>query len=207
MNLKYATYYNIGPFYEKLITVDLRKGKFLVKAPIGTGKSFLFFDGPLFALYKYGLRPILNTKSKDGFIKLVFEQNGELYLIIRDIKATKSGGESTQSRFFKFQSQDITIDFPQILNYDIDITDKIGFFEKEEIQFKGNNELQGTLEELLPPREVFLSTNFLMQESDNVFEMTPADRINVFKNIFGLLGIDMAKEKISDKRKDLQLLI
>lgn len=207
MNLKYVTYLNIWPFYNKLITVDLRKWKYLVKAPIWTWKSFLFFDGPLFALYKYSQRTILNTKSKEWFIKLIFEHDWETYLIVRDIKATKSWWESVQSRFFKFKCEDITLQFPQTLNFGLDLWDLIWDFEKEEIQFKGNNELQGTLEELLPPREVFLSTNFLMQESDNVFEMTPADRINVFKNIFWLIWIDMAKEKISDKRKDLQLLI
>jgi len=57
----------------------------------------------------------------------------------------------------------------------------------EEIKFKTTTELQKFLSQLLPPKEVFLSTTFLMQDSENIFEMRPSDRINVFKNIFGLI--------------------
>jgi hypothetical protein len=57
----------------------------------------------------------------------------------------------------------------------------------EEIKFKTTTELQKFLSQLLPPKEVFLSTTFLMQDSENIFEMSPSDRINVFKNIFGLV--------------------
>jgi hypothetical protein len=56
--------------------------------------------------------------------------------------------------------------------------------KKEEIVFKTANEFNKTLESILPPAEVFLSTTFLMQDSENIFEMTPSERINVFKNIF-----------------------
>jgi DNA repair exonuclease SbcCD ATPase subunit len=60
------------------------------------------------------------------------------------------------------------------------------------------------LEDLLPPKEVFLSTVFLLQDADNIFEMRPADRLIVLKNVFNLLGIDDAKEKVQDKKKEVQ---
>jgi hypothetical protein len=56
---------------------------------------------------------------------------------------------------------------------------------------------------LLPPRELMQSVYLLMQESDHVFELPPAQRINVFKHLFGLIGIDEAKDKLTDRRKEL----
>jgi DNA repair exonuclease SbcCD ATPase subunit len=55
----------------------------------------------------------------------------------------------------------------------------------------------------LPPKEVFLSTVFLLQDADNIFEMRPADRLIVLKNVFNLLGIDDAKEKVQEKKKEV----
>jgi hypothetical protein len=49
------------------------EGKYLIKAPIGSGKSFLFFDAPRYALYKDSSRNMLNLQSKDGEISLIFE--------------------------------------------------------------------------------------------------------------------------------------
>ena len=40
-----------------------------------------------------------------------------------------------------------------------------------------------------------------------MFEMTPAERIDVFKNIFGLLNIDEAKDVISDAKKETTALL
>jgi hypothetical protein len=57
----------------------------------------------------------------------------------------------------------------------------------EEISFKNETDLQTSLEVLLPPKEVFLSTVFLLQDADNIFEMRPADRLIVLKNVFNLL--------------------
>jgi hypothetical protein len=33
--------------------------------------------------------------------------------------------------------------------------------------------------------------------------MVPADRLNVLKNVFGLIGIDEAKEKIMEKKREI----
>jgi len=77
----------------------------------------------------------------------------------------------------------------------------------EEVVFKNETDLQQTLTTFLPPREVFTNTTFLMQESDNIFELTPAERISIFKNIFGLLDIDEAKEIIAEEKKNISALL
>lgn len=61
-----------------------------------------------------------------------------------------------------------------------------------------------SISSLLPPREVFVNTAFLMQDSGNIFELTPANRLLVLKNIFGLLGIDEMKDKMSGIKRDIQ---
>jgi hypothetical protein len=58
-----ASYFNIGPFEDQIISIFLKPGKYLIKAPIGSGKSFLFFDGLVFALYGYSKRDMLNVHS------------------------------------------------------------------------------------------------------------------------------------------------
>jgi DNA repair exonuclease SbcCD ATPase subunit len=73
----------------------------------------------------------------------------------------------------------------------------------EEIVMKNETDLQQTLDQLLPPKSVFLSTIFLLQDADNIFEMQPADRLTVLKNVFGLLGIDEAKEQVQDKKREI----
>ena len=50
---------------------------------------------------------------------------------------------------------------------------------------------------------MFLSTVFLLQDADNIFEMRPADRLIVLKNVFNLLWIDDAKEKVQEKKKEI----
>ncbi len=212
MNILAISYQNIWPFENKTITINFKKWKFLIKAPIGTGKSFLFFDWPLFGIYKYQNRIMLNRKSKEWFINTFFEAEWEYYFISRYITNTKTWWDSTKSRLFKINN--VSIEklnnferlFENVVNESIDLSQKIKeIFDMEEITFKTDNELQNTLEDFLPPKEVFLSTNFLMQDSDNIFEMTPADRINVFKNIFGLLDIDHAKDIVAEEKKQVQL--
>ncbi|MDR2416118.1 MAG: hypothetical protein LBD75_06000 [Candidatus Peribacteria bacterium] len=76
-------------------------------------------------------------------------------------------------------------------------------FHLEEIVMKNETDLQQSLDQLLPPKSVFLSTMFLLQDADNIFEMQPADRLTVLKNVFGLLGIDEAKEQVQDKKREI----
>jgi len=61
------------------------------------------------------------------------------------------------------------------------------------------------LGDFLPPREVALSIYFLMQDAPNVFELQAAQRVEVFKHLFGLIGIDHAKDRIRDERKKTQM--
>ncbi|MBQ9554390.1 hypothetical protein IJU97_05640 [bacterium] len=86
LNLLAVSYKNIGPFKDQLLSLVFEKGNYLIKAPIGTGKSFLFFDGPTYALYKTSTRNILNIQSEKGFVKLLFQVNTDTYLIIRELK-------------------------------------------------------------------------------------------------------------------------
>lgn len=99
LNLIAVSYQNIGPFKDQKISIFFEQGNYLIKAPIGTGKSFLFFDAPTYALYKTSSRNLLNVQSKTGSIKLLFECDGQSYLIIRQLKQGKSR-DSTSSQLF-----------------------------------------------------------------------------------------------------------
>ncbi|MDR0369126.1 MAG: hypothetical protein LBH96_00900 [Candidatus Peribacteria bacterium] len=57
-------------------------------------------------------------------------------------------------------------------------------FTLEEIVLKNETDIQQTLDQLLPPKPVFLSTMFLLQDAENIFEMQPAERLVVLKNVF-----------------------
>ncbi len=103
LNLLAISYENIGPFKDQKISIFFQQGNYLIKAPIGTGKSFLFFDGPSYALYKTASRNILNVQSKTGSIKLLFECNGQTFFILRQLKQGKSR-DSTSSQLFSIAS-------------------------------------------------------------------------------------------------------
>ncbi|MDR0282933.1 MAG: hypothetical protein LBI53_06740 [Candidatus Peribacteria bacterium] len=49
---------------------------------------------------------------------------------------------------------------------------------------KNETDLQQSLDQLIPPKPVFLSTIFLLQDAENIFEMQPAERLIVLKNVF-----------------------
>jgi DNA repair exonuclease SbcCD ATPase subunit len=195
-----VSYYNIWPFKDKNLNIFFDKGKFLIQAPIGSGKSFLFFDWPTYALYKNTGRNVLNVDSKTGFIKLLFEIDGQRYLIVRNLSEGKSKDVC--------KSQLLIVNWEVIIENkdwkDIEELLKESGSNLEEISFKNERDLDGNLAEILPPREVFLSTVFLLQDSENVFELQPADRLIVMKNIFNLVGIDEIKEQIANKRRDIQ---
>jgi len=73
--------------------------------------------------------------------------------------------------------------------------------------FKNETDLQKHLDQLLPPKEVFLGTYFLLQDSDNIFELPPKDRLEIFKHVFGLLGIDESKDKIAEQKREISAII
>lgn len=92
--------------------------------------------------------------------------------------------------------------------YQQDIFDSINTIgTRNQIECKNETDIQATLEPFLPAQEVFLTTTILMQDSTNVFELTPGDRIALFKEIFGLLSIDSATDKISDEKKAVSALL
>jgi len=147
-----------------------------------------------------------NIQSKTAQIKIRFEINDQHYFVIRNLKKWKSR-DSCQSVLSSMQIDIMNIqdELPKSgIHTDMDIQQ---FIEKhaqlENIVFKNESDLQHNLTELLPPREVFMSTIFLLQDAENIFELQPIERLNVLKNVFGLLGIDDAKEKISDKKREI----
>jgi DNA repair exonuclease SbcCD ATPase subunit len=168
----------------------------------------LFFDGPIFGLYKYAARPMLNKTSSEGQLKILFSRDNEYYLIIRQLQHGKKK-DKVQSQFFRVEYNKTRVpqtDDKEVIQMGDHIQHLIDVqaIVLDEIIFKSDTELQNTIQDLLPPKEVLTTTQFLLQDSDNFFAMTPADRITVFKNIFNLLSIDDAKDKIAEERRDIQ---
>lgn len=196
------SYKNIWPFKGNPISLFFHQGKYLIKAPIGTGKSFLFFDWPMYGLYKYNTRNILNNRSSEGFIKIIFTFENETRLIIRQITKAKVK-ESCTSLLYKIEN--FQLEKKGIIQKNEDIEDiiKKSWATIEKIEFKNETDLQQTFLSFLPPREVFVNTVFLMQDSDNIFELLPSERLTVLKNVFWLLGIDEAKDIIAEKKKEI----
>ena len=216
INLIVAYYENIWPFKETCCSLFFDEGKYLIKAPIWSGKSFLFFDAPRYALYKDSSRNMLNLQSKSGEISLIFDVDGVYYLVKRILKSTKMWNDSCTSQLFtiNYSWENLLKDIKsltwdtEILQWWKNIIEKFesqdwSLWNLEEISFKNETDLQTSLEALLPPKEVFLSTVFLLQDADNIFEMRPADRLIVLKNVFNLLWIDDAKEKVQEKKKEV----
>lgn len=209
----HAIYYrNIWPFEWKECSLFFPKGKFLIKAPIGSGKSFLFFDGPNYALYKRATRNMLNVHCKEGEISLIFSEGENYYLVKRLLKKGKVR-DWCESLLFSISPEGAkqlsigqsTMTTESILQRWRNIIREL--FEKNniltEIPVKNESEIQSTIEQLLPPEEVFLSTMFLLQDADNIFEMQPSERLLVLKNVFWLLWIDDAKDEINEKKKEV----
>ena len=216
INLIVAYYENIWPFKDTCCSLIFDEWKYLIKAPIGSGKSFLFFDAPRYALYKDSSRNILNLQSKNGEISLIFDVDGVCYLVKRILKRTTAGNDSCISQLFSINYnwdnllkdiKNLTWD-SEILQWWENVIEKFesqnwNLWTLEEVTFKNETDLQTSLEALLSPKEVFLSTVFLLQDADNIFEMRPADRLIVLKNVFNLLWIDDAKEKVQEKKKEV----
>ena len=216
INLIAAYYENIWPFKETCCSLFFDEGKYLIKAPIWSGKSFLFFDAPRYALYKDSSRNMLNLQSKNWEISLIFEVDWAYYLVKRILKSTKMWNDSCTSQLFtiNYDGENLLKDIKnltwntEILQWWENVIEKFELENGklrnlEEISFKNETDLQTTFEGLLPPKEVFLSTVFLLQDADNIFEMRPSDRLIVLKNVFNLLWIDDAKEKIQEKKKEV----
>lgn len=203
--------HNIWPFYDRTISVVFRHGRFLIKAPIGSGKSFLFFDGPLFALYKSNSRTILSTQAESGRVKILVEHDGKHIVCIRNLTRTKAGNDAVKSTIRVHDDTNalrpIDVSTP-IIAHDTDVIEGILQQQwRENIPCKNETDAQGILEPFLPPEDVFLTTMFLLQDSKNIFDLVPAERIRLLKEIFWLISIDAATEKIQDEKKAVSAII
>jgi len=77
----------------------------------------------------------------------------------------------------------------------------------EEESFKNESDLQAYLDDFLPPQAVFTSTAILLQDAKNIFELQPAERLEVLKNVFNLMSIDETKEVVKEKRNEVKYQI
>lgn len=212
MHIIACSYTHIGPFIDRPRTVRFLSWASLIKAPIGSGKSFLFFDGLIFGLYKRSVRPMVSRHASAGQIQVLFSHRWEQWLIIRDLKSTKAGNDSVTSKLFRVQlaKKNINLLFEErfsdkVIVEDVVCTQVISQDALDEIQALWQKEVDGFILDLLPSREVTLSSCVLMQDSDNVFEMTPAQRIAVFKQLFDLLDMDHVKDHLTELKKTTQL--
>lgn len=203
-------YKNVWPLKNKSILINYKQWKTIIQGPIGTGKSFLFFDGPLFSLYKNIDRTIINKNSKSSQTQLLFSINENYYLIIRNIKITKTWKDSVKTNFYSIKKDQNFVNYldgmkqKNIILENNDIFTLLNFYQVylEDLtpDFKQETELQNNLNDLLPSKEVVMSTIFIPQDSVNIFEIESSKRIEILKKFFWILGIDDAK-KIIDKQK------
>lgn len=212
LDLLAVSYWNIGPFRDQKKALFFHKGKYLIKAPIGSGKSFLFFDGPSYALYKNAGRNLLNIQSKIGMIKLLFSYNDQVFLIKRTLKKGKSK-DSCASQLFELAQTPSELEEKmkvfQILHDNLDLEDFLQTLgvQLQEMNFKNESDLQANLDSFLPPQAVFKSTVVLLQDAPNIFELQPAERLEVLKNVFNLMSIDETKEVVKEKRNEVKYQI
>lgn len=152
---------------------------------------------------------MLNIHHKTGYIKIIFSMHDQYYLIVRSLSQGKSKESCTSQQFLIHDNDKLLslLHTHTIIqdNTDIEQLLKQHTIHLEEIVYKNETDLQQTIGTILPPREVFTSTMFLLQESQNIFELTPGDRIEILKNVFDLMSIDTAKERIAEKKRDVQL--
>lgn len=209
LDIHLISYNNIWPWEDKLITIALKQGKYLIKSPIWSGKSFLFFDGILYGLYGHSYRDALNKNSTTWYIKILFSIENEYYLIVRNLGKNKN----LKSLEFYLLSYDqdeidhIVSSYPDIITFDKDFTDDLSPIKLEHIDLVRIPEIEENIRNLLPPRQVFEHRNMFMQNSDNIFELQPKQRIDLLKQIFNLDFLETYKTKLSDDKNQLSTQI
>ena len=212
MNILAVSYSNIGPFENQIITLILKPGTFLIKAPIGSGKSFLFFDGLVYALYGYSKRDMLNVNSKTGRTKILFENDDkQIFFIERPLSGKKwvklyqlKDNETPNSLAAQQIHTQIEEKYSHVVNWGVDFADDLDLNLFVEEQFHRAIETQQHIELLLPPKNVFLNRHLLMQDSENLFELQPKARIDVLKLMFGLDMIDSVRDQIGEIKNNLK---
>ena len=209
MDILAAYYQNIWPFAGDVV-VRFASWNTVVKAPIGTWKSFLFFDGPLWALYKSTHRPLLHRQSAAGMIQLLIVLHASVYLIERSLTSTKAWNDSIRSRLFRVGEDASSVrtflaqHCPEMVTPNATLKPVLEQCRLDEVHFSSQLEFEAQLRELLPPKEVTQNLYFLMQDQPSIFDVSPAERITIFKELFQLLWIDEGKEKIQQKKRELQ---
>ena len=103
------------------------------------------------------------------------------YCVQRMITKTKKG-ESVSSKLWmkpykEFNNDSNIVEYSDVTPFEL----PTGYTITE---FKNETDLQKNLDEILPPKEVFLGTYFLLQDSDNIFELQPKERLEIFKHVF-----------------------
>jgi len=88
-------------------------------------------------------------------------------------------------------------------NKDIESIIKENSIKYEELNYKNETDLQQNIKQLIPPKDVFTSTSFLLQDSQNIFELQPTQRIEILKEVFDLLSIDQAKEIVLERKREI----
>lgn len=217
LNIYQWFYQNIWPLKNKSILVNYKNWKVIIQAPIGTWKSFLFFDGPLFSLYKSNDRTIINKDSKNWQTQLLFSVDDNYFLVVRNIKLTKTWKDSVKTYLYSIIKDKNFIDYldtynkEKIIIKNNDILTLLNFhqvkIENLTSNFKQEKELQENLNDILPPKEVATSTFFIKQDSENIFEVNTSERINILKKIFWIMWIDDAKKIIDEKKRETYWMI
>lgn len=217
LNIYQWFYKNIWPLKDKSVLVNYKNWKMIIQAPIWTWKSFLFFDGPLFSLYKSPDRTIINKDSTTWETQLLFSVDDNYYLIIRKIKLTKTWKDSVKSLFYTIVKDKNFIDYLEEYNKEkiiIDNNDILTLLNFHQVKiedltsnFKQEKELQNNLNDILPPQEIANSTFFIKQDGENIFEVDASSRIHILKKIFGIMWIDDAKKIIDDKKRETYWMI
>lgn len=217
LNIYQWYYKNIWPLKNKSLIVNYKNWKVIIQAPIWTWKSFLFFDGPLFSLYKSSDRTLINKDSKNWEIQLLFSINENYYLIIRKLSITKSSKDSVKTYLYSIIKDKNLIDYisnynkEKIIIKNNDILTLLNFyqvkFEDLTSNFKQEKELQDNLNDMLLAKEIAISTFFIKQDWENIFEVEPSKRIDVLKKIFWIMWIDDAKKIIDEKKRETYWMI
>jgi DNA repair exonuclease SbcCD ATPase subunit len=211
MDILAVSYHNIGPFVDQKLSVCFYHNNVLIQWPIGTGKSFLFFDGILYGLYRSkDSRKILNVQSKTGYIKLCIAVDWMVLLIIRQLKSSKSNSCSSSLYTIDTSPQELQqllySRLGKTLTHDTDIQPIIQTLPYNLVNFKNESDLQQHLTQLIGDSTVLQYTNFLVQDSGNIFTETKSDRINLLKQIFQLTAIDHAKDILAEHKSHLNAL-
>lgn len=155
---------------------------------------------------------MLNRMSDRWSIVMIRSDYGQTFAVERDIKSTKLWNDSVTSRLYTLAISPELVDeqlsqyIPHGLSEDTDILPRI-LERSEEVVFSSQTELDQHLQNMLPPKEVMLNLHFLMQDHENIFDLWPAERITVFKHLFGLLWIDEGKERIAERKREVQLTL